>query len=200
MRVQGDMAEVDAKLTAGKGLVEEGYNAFNLNLSEERLVLEFQDGSTFGILNTHVTNALKHIVGKRPVEFDTLGHTTQIREAIEKATNAKDAMVRVQINVYGPKDIAEEIGNHLTGRKTYLQRPDVFRRGINYDNPHVFRFSGMELPDLENRAEVGKQRPSANDEKNQFRKTINNVYASLTRGKHLNQIQGDDRLGTKLLR
>lgn len=199
VKVQGDMMEVEARLKAGNGSVEEGYNSFNLNLLDERLILEFQDGSTFGILNAHVTNALKDILNMPTVEFDAMGHTVQIRETIERARSAKDAMVRVHINIYGPKDTAEEIGRHLSLHKNYLQRPDVSRRAIVYDNPHVFKFSGIQLPDSENRVEVGKQRLSANDENKQFQKTINDVYASLTRGNHLNQVQGDDRLRTTLL-
>lgn len=189
--------EVEAKLKAGN--VEDGYNKFSLSLSDERLILEFRDGSTFGILNAHITNALKALLDDPSVEFETLGHTKQIREAIERATNPKDAMVRVHINVYGLKDTAERVGHHLSNHKTYLQRPDCSRRGIIYDNPHVFRFSGMQIPEVENRIEVGKQPPSANDETRQFQKTINSVYASLTRGNHLNQIQGDGRLRTTLL-
>ncbi|CAG8972651.1 hypothetical protein HYALB_00011390 [Hymenoscyphus albidus] len=57
----------------------------------------------------------------------------------------------------------------------------------------------MQLHDLENKLEVGKQRTTVIDEKGQFQKTINEVYASLARGNHLNQVQGDERLETQLL-
>ncbi|CAG8972650.1 hypothetical protein HYALB_00011389 [Hymenoscyphus albidus] len=136
VKVQGDMPDVEAKLKAGNGSVEEGFDSFSLTGSDDRLVLEFPDGSTFGTLNTHTTSSLKDLLDKPSVEFDALGPTTQIREAIERAINAKDALVRVHINIYGPKDTAEEIGHHLSQHKTYLQRPDVLRRGVIYNNPH----------------------------------------------------------------
>src|SRR5580700_4914275 len=153
------MLEVDAKLKAGNRSLTDDHYTFSIGKSStQQLVLRFQDGTEFGILNTHTSKALEDLIGRPSVQFDALGSTPAIREAIGKAMKANDAVVRVNINVYGSKEAGKETGLHLSTHKVYLQRPDKPRPESFYDNPHVLKIPGMQMLSLEYPLEVAPSR------------------------------------------
>jgi len=192
------MLEVDAKLNADNRSLVNDYYTFSIKKSSTQLVLRFQDGTEFGLLNTHTSKALESLIDQPAIQLDALGPTLTLRETIGRATKASDAVVRVNINVYGSKEACKEAGRHLSVHKVYLQRPDKQRQGTVYDNPHVLKFSNMRMSTPEYQLEVTSRHVSTSN-KVEFQKTISNLYASLTRGTKLNRIEGDRRLRTQLL-
>jgi SWI/SNF-related matrix-associated actin-dependent regulator of chromatin subfamily A3 len=193
------MLDVDTKLKAGnRSLIDDNYT-FSIGGSSTQLVLRFQDGTEFGVLNNHTSAALKDLIDRSSIQFDALGSTLTLLETIGKATKASDAVVRVNINVYGPKEAGKETGRHLTTHRVYLQRPDKLRPESLYDNPHVLKFPDMDMSSLEYPLEVAPARVSTSSNAEHFRKTISNVYASLTRGTKLKRVDGDHRIATQLL-
>jgi SWI/SNF-related matrix-associated actin-dependent regulator of chromatin subfamily A3 len=194
------MLEVDAKLRAGNNKSSANdYYTFNIKKVSNQVVLRFQDSTDFGILNTHTSKALEGLIDQPSIQFDALGPILTIREAIGRSTKANDAVVRVNINVYGPKGVGKDVGCHLSDRKVFLQRPDIQRPGSFYDNPHILKFPDMQISSLEYQVEAAPYRTSTSEDAECFRKTISNVYASLTRGAKLNRVEGDRRLKTQLL-
>jgi SWI/SNF-related matrix-associated actin-dependent regulator of chromatin subfamily A3 len=193
------MLDVDAKLNADNRSPVNDYYTFSIEKSLTQLVLRFQDGTEFGHLNTHTSKALEGLTDQPSIQLDALGPTLTLRETIGRATKASDAVVRVNINVYGSKEASKEAGCHLSVHKVYLQRPDKQRPGTVYDNPHVLKFSDMQMSSPEYQLEITPHHILTRDDAEHFRKTISNVYASLTRGTKLNRIEGDRRLGTQLL-
>jgi SWI/SNF-related matrix-associated actin-dependent regulator of chromatin subfamily A3 len=193
------MLDMEAKLKGSFDYRNNDSCKFGIRKKEEQLALHFADGTEFSLLNNHASKALETLLQRPTLEFDAMGSMQAILETIERVTKANDAVVRVNITIYGPRELKHEIGNHLTSQKLYLQRPDKLRVGAIYENPHFLSFADMQISSFENRLEVGNNRASKPDDLDKFRETISHVYASLTRGDHLNREEGDRRLKTILL-
>jgi hypothetical protein len=195
----GDMSEIDAKLNVGNESLAAGYYAFRIKKSESQVLLAFPDDVDFGLLSTQITKALEDIVERPSVQFDALADVETLRQTIERATKASDAVVRVNINVYGSREAMKDIGCHLSDHKVYLQRPDQKRPGSIYDNPHVIKFPQMQVPSIDDRPAGTSDKVSLSGDVQHFRQAISDVYASLKRGSRLKRLEGDNRLRTPLL-
>jgi SWI/SNF-related matrix-associated actin-dependent regulator of chromatin subfamily A3 len=122
-----------------------------------------------------------------------------IRETISRATKEKEAIVRVQISVYGPRVTARAIGKQLSEQKIYLQRPDYVRGGADYDNPHVLKLADHQFPATEPFIDAEKNLVEQEGNIDTLKKTVTEVYSSLTRNHNLVGLEGDERLQTQLL-
>jgi SWI/SNF-related matrix-associated actin-dependent regulator of chromatin subfamily A3 len=194
------MLDVDTRLKPAHG--SNDYYEFKIGSSRERMVLKFQDNVDFGHMNAHTSKALEEPFSEPSIQIEVLGSRSAIREAIGKATKATDAIVRVNINVYGPGEatkVRELVAHRLSSRKIYLQRPDNPRPGTVYDNPHVLKFPDMDIPSFVYNTELAAHRSEVSDDPEKLQKILDNVYASLTRGSKLNRIEGDHRVETELL-
>jgi hypothetical protein len=54
-------------------------------------------------------------------------------------------MIEASINLYGIQILAKKVGAILTRERHFLQHPDVVDPGIDYDNPHYFKTSGIKV-------------------------------------------------------
>lgn len=199
VRVGGNMLEIDANLKENLELRSEDSCTFSIQKSSAEIVLYFLNGTEFGVLNNHASKALESLVRQSNLQFEAIASIQTIRETIGRVTKATDAVVRVNINVYGPRESCQEVGRYLSSQKLYLQRPDKLRAGSAYENPHVLSFADMQISSYENQFDVGGNRAPKLDDAETFRETISNVYSSLTRGAKLNKIEGDHRLKRSLL-
>lgn len=199
------MLEVDAKLKGNFDYRNNDLSTFSIRRKPnaekgDQLTLHFPDNAEFGILNNHASKALESLVQRPELQFEALGSIRNALEIIGRVNKATDALVRVNINVYGPKKSSKEIGRHLTEHKMYLQRPDKVRNGASYENPHVLAFSDLQISSNENQLDVGNNKTTKlDDDAQKFKETISNVYSSLTRGANLNKVEGDHRLRTELM-
>jgi len=193
------MEELEMKLQ-NYDLRTNNWITFEVKKKEEQVALYFPDGVEFSILNNHVGKALIDLIDQPALEFEALGSPQGAIDTIGRVTRANDAVVRVNINIYGPQKSCTEVGSQLTSQKLYLQRPDRLRPGTTYENPHYLAFADMQISNIQNQFDVGTNRASRPDgDAEKFKETISNVYSSLTRGNNLNQVEGDHRLTTTLL-
>lgn len=194
VKLNGNMSELDGKLSIGGNTLAEGYYAMGLLRSD----VTFPDGTVMGQLDNKLKKVLESM-SDLVLDFEVLAPIRAVRETISKATQEKHAVVRVNINVYGRRSQAQQVGKIFSEYKVYLQRPDWRRSGSPYDNPHVLKLPTMraEHSGYTDHFEVGKQTDLENTEL--FKKTISEVYSSLKRGHNLASLEGDDRLKTPLL-
>jgi SWI/SNF-related matrix-associated actin-dependent regulator of chromatin subfamily A3 len=192
------MLDLESKL---RDIVEASHRMSILK-SDEQFLVVFFDGTEMGQLNVQLEKAFDSIFQQQPqIDFEVLAPIKQIRETIGKTTKEKDAIVRVSINIYGSRDCAQQVGQLLSKHKIYLQRPDEIRNGLIYENPHELK---LKLPNVQliyndcvtNSSEEVQ---TVSDKAEAFKKTISNVYSSLTRGQKLIGLEGDGRLKTPLL-
>ncbi|KAL5330617.1 hypothetical protein ACEPPN_000136 [Leptodophora sp. 'Broadleaf-Isolate-01'] len=197
--VLGNGCDIDSKLKEASQLEAHDRYLFEIQKSIKDLYLHFKDGTVFALLNNHTSTGLSQVIDSPYIQLDALGSLLAIRETLGRATKASDATVRVDINVYGPLSSLKYVGKLLSDSKVFLQRPDRPRPGIQYHNPHLLRFAGMEALSLEQQNLTNRDSGPVVKDHALFQKTITNVYASLTRGAHLDRVDGDRRLKTKLL-
>ncbi|KAF2261163.1 hypothetical protein CC78DRAFT_471061 [Lojkania enalia] len=153
-----------------------------------------------GEANSQLEKALENL-SHTPIDFEVLAPVKPVRETISRAFKEKDAIVRVNVNVYGSAVHAGQIGRELSQCKLYLQKPDHMRKGYTYDNPHILKFPNFQSSSNDSivQFEVGVGKKSEGNKVEIFKRTISEVYSSLTRGRKLVGLEGDERLKTPLL-
>ncbi|KAK0629251.1 SNF2 family N-terminal domain-containing protein [Bombardia bombarda] len=148
-----------------------------------------------------MTKALEPLLKETPsIEIEAVGVTSALCEQIGRASKPEEALVQVNVNIYGPRERAAEIGGALSDQKHYLQRPDYFKAQFPYDNPHTLIFPDLEgqLVEEEVREEVSAAaKPRA--EEDRLKTLVTEVHNSLSRAKELEIEIGDKRLKSDLL-
>ena len=105
----------------------------------------------------------------------------------------------MKINVYGSDKVKEEVGQHLSKSKAFLQHPDYPRAGTKYANPHVLALPDLALPSVIIQRENVDEHLHKGGIGDNFQQAVADVYATLKRGTHLKRLEGDHRLKTALL-
>ncbi|KAH8880490.1 hypothetical protein GQ53DRAFT_891050 [Thozetella sp. PMI_491] len=133
------------------------------------------------------------------VEAEAIGSTAAIRERVHRATKPEEAIVQMNINIYGPRRFAEQVGEVLSDRKFCLQRPDSRRAEAPYENPHFVTFPGLDLDTVvqETTKEATVSKKKAHDER--LRELVDEVHNSLSRPNALETVEADQRIKTPLL-
>jgi hypothetical protein len=166
---------------------------------EAQFLVAFPDDTVIGEINAQLEKALTSIAEQGyQLDFEVFAPIRAIQETLGRATKEKEAIVRVQINVYGPQAIAHDIGKELSQHKIYLQRPVHVRNGAMYQNPHVLTLTGFQCSSAEVSVPLQETMSEKTTTKD-LKSVINDVYSSLTRGQNLSGLEGDDRLNTSLL-
>jgi len=170
--------------------------------SVPHILLSLPDGNQFGILRSDMTEVLERLLKQSPpFELEAVASTTRLREQIAVATKPNEAIVQVNINIYGPRDRAKEIGDELSDRKQWLQKPDFFKAQYEYFNPHHLHFPELEsqMVQEEIRQDVSATaKPRAEEER--VKKLVAQVHEALTRASdpELEAIAGDQSLKSQL--
>jgi SWI/SNF-related matrix-associated actin-dependent regulator of chromatin subfamily A3 len=193
------MVELNQKLNYSTMAPIQGHTQMKILKHKAQFQIAFPDGTVVGDVNTQLEKSLVSITEQGyQLDYEVFAPIRAIQETLSRASKEKEAIVRMQINVYGPRSIAADIGKELSDQKIYLQRPGYLRDGAAYDNPHVLSLTGFEysptdivmpLQDTNN-----KQSTTATLES-----IIKDVYSSLTRHQTLRDLEGDKRLNTSLL-
>jgi SWI/SNF-related matrix-associated actin-dependent regulator of chromatin subfamily A3 len=194
------MAELDKTLSMSEAGPIAGHTLMELAKVDDQFVIAFDHGRILGAVNESLEQALERISEQRyPLDFEVFVPVRAIRETISRASKEKDAIVRVQINIYGPRKVARGVGCELSQMKIYLQRPDYVRNGAEYDNPHVLKLVNRPNSVFNMTIDAEMEKISEKASYETLKKTIADVYTSLTRDRDLRGLEGDDRLKTSLL-
>lgn len=121
-----------------------------------------------------------------------------IQNKIAKVVKAHDAVVQVDINIYGPRDQSDKLGERLSNYKLWLQRPDYQWKKYPYFNPHVIRFPGL---DNGTQPMIFIDETSGNlGSGERVQAMVVEIQNSTHRADALEGVSGDARLLTKLLK
>lgn len=197
VKLMANMIEIDKRLTINTHLVLQESQGFKIVQASEAIQVVFSDGAEFGILDKWKSDALKTIMNHSDLRIEGRADPSAIRTVAHKAQKASDAVVRIDIEIYGPVSLSEEVGGSLSGHKVWLQRPTDSR--FPYRNPQAIQFAGINAEHIE--VPAGRTEMSVHEKQSteEFQKTIAEVYNTLKRDKNLNRLRGDIRLKTHLL-
>ncbi len=194
------MSGVRLKLSSSDVPKISGHAVFRVGHTADGVWLCFGDGTRFAQLNAHISKILPTILNVEHVELEGLVDLVTFRQTIERARKSDEASLRVSINVYGMQNEKDLVGRELSKGKIFLQQPDFPRLGAVYENPHFLQLDTFcdEEPvfDITNPEE--QQEVEAIPEED-FRATVGNIYRSLKRGAHLQELEADASLRTQLL-
>jgi SWI/SNF-related matrix-associated actin-dependent regulator of chromatin subfamily A3 len=193
------MADLDRRLMASPHSPVSGHTLLQVTKPDTQFLITFEDGAILGEVNASLEQALNNIAEQQHLlDFEVFAPVQAIRETISRATKEKDAVVRVHINVYGPRNVSQVIGRELSRMKIYLQCPDHIRQGADYDNPHMLKLVDDQFP-LPVTIFDAEEKTVEKTTDETLKETIANVFSSLTRDKNLQGLEGDERLKTLLL-
>ncbi len=192
---------------ANLGGSEAGYRRFELIKQQEHILLCFHDdGMEFGYLRSGVAKALAPLLAKSYVEFEPIVLTSSPKETIgraKKPAKPAEAMVKVDINVYGPRRAATEVGDVLSRGKLWLQKSGHARREVVYDNPHFLplKINGIRMQAVQPVNQMVNDGVAKKKyRKERLRKMVEEVYKSLDNTRHLDMVEGGNRVTRKLLK
>lgn len=167
---------------------------FNLVKGTMALEAEFDDGVKFGILDKRNSETLDPILDHPQIQLNGQAETNTIESVIDIASKAADAVMRIDIHIYGPMSLSERVGTSLSVRKTWLQRPNTPK--FPYRNPQTIVFPNM---DVENPQHPAPRFEAKDSSPPDFHKSLAKIYSTLRRDKDLSRVQGDIGLRTHLL-
>lgn len=200
VKLVGEMQTLDSKL----GKSETGYERFKLNEQQDHILLCFRDDDRdFGYLRSGVCRTLASLLAKSYVEFEPIVPTSNLKETTGRANKPAEAMVKVDINVYGPRCAAAEVGDELSGGKLWLQKSDHARPGVAYDNPHFLpiKINGVQVQSVRSVNQVANEGAAGKKPREeQLRKMVEEVYKSVDNARHLDMVEGGDGVARKLLK
>lgn len=189
---------------ANLGDSEAGHRRFELNKQEDHILLCFHDdGKEFGYLRSGVGKTLAPLLANSYVEFEPIVLTPNPVETIGRAKKPAETVVKVDINVYGPRRAAAEVGDALSRGKLWLQKSGHARRGVVYDNPHFLplKVNGIQMQAIQPVNQIANDGLARKKHrKERLRKMVEEVYKSLDNTRHLDMVEGGDRVTRKLLK
>ncbi|KAM7190801.1 SNF2 family N-terminal domain containing protein [Naviculisporaceae sp. PSN 640] len=176
---------------------------FKVTNTAVHILLTLPDETKFGYLREVMTKALEPLLQKRPtIQIEAVGNTNQLCEQISRAMKPDEALVQVNINIYGPPSQRDEVGKILSTHKLWLQRPDNHKVQFPYSqesNPHMITFPELQGQVIEE--EVRKELSTASKpraEKQRLEKLIQDIQHS-TRDRESALENEDQKLETELL-
>ncbi|EXL98594.1 SNF2 family N-terminal domain-containing protein [Fusarium oxysporum II5] len=198
--VPDDMSSIDERLAAEVS----AYQYFTSKEYQKQLMLCFPgDEKYFGHLPSAAGQTLLLIMGETSVNIQPLALRYDLREVINRANKPADARVKVDINIYGLRSKALDIGKRLSNGKLWLQRSSHGRHGFAYENPHFLNISIQDT----GAGEVQDTQPAPSDgvpkkmsKEDQLRKMVDEVYKTVENSRELEMVEGGDKVTRQLLR
>ncbi|TGJ80952.1 hypothetical protein E0Z10_g7821 [Xylaria hypoxylon] len=175
--------------------------SFTVERKVDHLTIAFSDGVTLGLLSDSMFEALGPIMERESSFFlEGVASKNLLRDRIGKISKSSERKIRMDINLYGSRDTTKKIGDELSLKKVWLQKPDNYKTNFPYTNPHVVKF-----PEIKHVSAGVTDTRRTLDEKGQLAKQdkiqqiVSDVHVSLQRARELETTSGDRRLQTPLL-
>ncbi|KAI0193260.1 SNF2 family N-terminal domain-containing protein [Xylaria flabelliformis] len=173
---------------------------FTVERKSDHLGVVFSDGDTLGMLSDSMFQSFHCILERGPKFFlEGVTPTHALRDRIGRIHKACDRKIRMDINVYGLRDSMKNIGDELSNKKLWLQKPDHYQKRFPYENPHFVSFPGIShiangSNDVRETLDEGVL-----NKQDRIQRIVSEVHVSLQRAGELEITAGDRRLQTPLL-
>ncbi|KAI0157993.1 SNF2 family N-terminal domain-containing protein [Hypoxylon sp. FL1284] len=137
--------------------------SFNVVREGNFLTLEYW-GVKFGCLNKRLCRCLNDLIAQNLVHVQVYIPTEDLTKAMQSQYANIPNHLPAEINIYGAKANAREIGDILSKSGVFLQMPQYGRNIAEYYNPHILRIEGYsDLLSLEESREITNDAHGAPD-------------------------------------
>lgn len=123
------------------------FHVFNLIAGKDNYHLTLSDGHKIGILDQIRARQLRSLEKLSSLTLRAICPISTFGRA-----SGKKRIIDISVNILGPEDLTDAVGDALAAASAYLQHPCFLESGVRYINPHYFYF-GEELADM--RAHIG---------------------------------------------
>ncbi|KAF3076718.1 putative SWI/SNF-related matrix-associated actin-dependent regulator of chromatin [Trichoderma lentiforme] len=201
VKLLGDMQTIYSKLDKR----DAGLERLKLERRENHVILRFNDtGEDFGQVRSIVGTTLSSLLGDQSsnVDFEPIVSISYLMDIIGRANRPSEAIVKVDINVYGPQSAAMKIGDDLSSGKLWLQKPGNMRCDVIYDNPHFLRLkmNGVQLQPKQPIPQAIREGSSSRRRREErLRNMLEEVYKSINT-REINAVGAGDRVVKMLKR
>ncbi|KAI0192373.1 putative helicase, partial [Xylaria flabelliformis] len=121
-------------------------NSLEIAQEGDYFVLKYGD-SRFGRLNKGLCRHLHELVSKQQVRIQAYVSTNDLKTAISPQNYQTPRYVHTEINIYGARADAREVGSILSRSRIFLQKPQHGLDIMEYYNPHILRVEGYSESD-----------------------------------------------------
>ncbi|KAH6991382.1 SNF2 family N-terminal domain-containing protein [Ilyonectria sp. MPI-CAGE-AT-0026] len=167
-------------------------------------MLKLPNGEIFAQVSELASRGLAELQDYPSVEIVAFVETTRLERVFARAKRPSEATLKTEVNLYGSIDDAKVIGDKLCAAKMFLQDPEHGTENVEYCNPHIAQFPGIEEPVLttmDNSFSTGIQKSAkaVREERENFDQTVSAIYHSLSRSRNLERMQAGTMIQTPLL-
>ena len=196
------MATLHTKLNSGPS----DHQHFDLKQKDGHAILIFpDDGTELGYLRSGEGNTLLRVHATAGVVLEILARKSILCEVISRATKPAEAMVKVDVGVRGPRREASSTGDKLSRGSLWLQEPEP-SYGIDtnfYENPHFLQLKiktgAIKQAVLAERGVNNENAARKRKREEQLRRMVEEVYKSVENSRHLDRVEGGERVSRQLL-
>lgn len=120
-----------------------------------------------GVLNHRTASNLASLPCGEQLDYEAFMDSSKLEETIDSYLNgSKKVQFDIVVNIMGPVSNSEAVGQQLSERRLFLQRPYQLREGTSYSNPQYLAIEetleeGLQGDDIE--GEVSKTDPVDGD-------------------------------------
>lgn len=101
-------------------------------------------GNKFAVLNKKTCSDFQALLNGQQIRLHAYVRSKEWSNVLKSwQKNKSSTILTVEINIYGAREVADEVGNILSTSGTFLQQPRSGLDGIAYYNPHFFRVPGF---------------------------------------------------------
>ncbi|KAF5532223.1 DNA repair recombination rad5c [Fusarium mexicanum] len=201
IKLVGDMRDLQSRINPCLP-----YQMFTISGYYQYFMVKLPDGSIFAQINELACKGIAESQKVASIECMAFVDTKLLQHIFSRAKKPSEATLKVEVNFYGPVDNAELVGEKLCSEKMFLQDPEHGAENIEYKNPHVIRFPGVEEPNSSS-TDHGFQSTKAKAKSSQVlvnrvndqNNIISSIYQSLVRSRDLDTRRAGNMVRTALL-
>ena len=172
------------------------FQRFAVKAGHNYYVLESDHHTDFAVLDSRSTKALQTLSDLSPIRLEAVFVGNDIislggQLPPKRATKS----IPLYLNVYGSRQILEEVGKRLSKAHAYLQHPSFLESHITYENPHYFAVPGRPTVD-QNASSEWRDQPTQSQHQGL---DIINILETLDQDQGLQSEKTNPRIRTPLL-
>jgi hypothetical protein len=101
------------------------------------------NGEAFGVFSKKLCSVIQELLSVGGVRLSAYAEATTLARVFTSHTTQKPASLSVDLNVYGKREAAAQVGAVLSSSKTYLQQPLFGLEQALYYNPHFLHMQEL---------------------------------------------------------
>jgi SWI/SNF-related matrix-associated actin-dependent regulator of chromatin subfamily A3 len=163
-------------------------------------------GNKFAVLNKKTSSDFRAVLQSQQVRLHAYVEGKEWSKPVKLWQNNTSNIITVEINIYGAREIADEVGKVISTFGTFLQPPRYGLYGVGYYNPHYFRVPGFANVESLDTPIITIEEPSsfsiqstAPDERGDPSREVLSILDSLSHHDFLKERAADVRIRRPLL-